>query len=55
MKKIKNKKNKKKNNGINLAVKIFLFPLFIFGLILRGYDRIFKKNEKKTKVVEVWH
>lgn len=55
MKKVKNKKHKKKSSVTNLAVKIFLFPLFFFGLILRGYDKIFKKNQKKNKIIEVWY
>ena len=55
MKKIYIKKDKKVNNIINLAIKIFLFPLFIFGLILRGYDKIFKKNKRRENIIDIWY
>ena len=55
MKKIHIKKNKKINNIINIAVKIFLFPLFFFGLILRYYDKIFKKNKRRENIIDIWY
>lgn len=42
---------------VNTLVKLFLFPLLIVGLILRLYDKIFKKNQKKKKRVlyDLWY
>ncbi|WP_410208296.1 hypothetical protein [Fusobacterium sp.] len=34
---------------VNTLVKLFLFPLFIVGMILRIYDRIFKKNNSRKR------
>lgn len=34
---------------VNVLVKVFLFPLFIVGMLLRFYDRIFKKNQRMKK------
>ena len=36
-------------------VKIFLFPLFIFGILLREYDRIFKKKKIKKRTEGLWY
>lgn len=43
------KKKKSQTFIINTAVKIFLFPLFIFGILLREYDRIFKKRKLRKE------
>ncbi|WP_172606946.1 hypothetical protein [Fusobacterium necrogenes] len=41
---------------INTLVKLFLFPLLIVGLLLRFYDNIFKKNQKKKRVsYNLWY
>lgn len=42
---------------VNTLVKLFLFPLLIVGLLLRGYDIIFKKNQKKKKRISynLWY
>lgn len=41
---------------INILVKLFLFPLFIVGLILRYYDKIFKKeHSRKRKNYNFWY
>ena len=56
MKKGYNKKEKKSHAFIiNTAVKIFLFPLFIFGILLREYDRIFKKSKIKKRTEGLWY
>ncbi|MDU1910395.1 hypothetical protein [Fusobacterium sp.] len=56
MKKKSNKKEKKSHTFIiNTAVKIFLFPLFIFGILLREYDRIFKKKKIKKRTEGLWY
>lgn len=56
MKKEYNKKEKKSHTFvINTAVKIFLFPLFIFGILLREYDRIFKKKKIKKRTEGLWY
>lgn len=55
MKKIHIKKDKRANKIINLAAKIFLFPLFFFGLILRCYDKIFKKNKRRENIIDIWY
>lgn len=34
---------------VNTIVKLFLFPLFIVGILLRVYDSIFKKIKKWKK------
>ncbi|MBR8702044.1 hypothetical protein IX317_002029 [Fusobacterium sp. DD29] len=36
---------------VNTLVKLFLFPLFIVGMLLRLYDKIFKKNQGKKRRV----
>lgn len=42
---------------VNTIVKLFLFPLFIVGILLRIYDSIFKKNQKMKKRVSynLWY
>ncbi|WP_349764231.1 hypothetical protein [Fusobacterium sp. SYSU M8D902] len=42
---------------VNTLVKLFLFPLLIVGLLLRLYDKIFKKDKKKKKRVlyNLWY
>lgn len=42
---------------LNTMVKAFLFPLLIVGFILRIYDKILKKEKKKTKRVSynLWY
>ncbi|MBM6821933.1 hypothetical protein [Fusobacterium mortiferum] len=42
---------------LNKLVKLFLFPLLIVGILLRTYDNIFKKNQKKKKRVSynLWY
>lgn len=42
---------------VNTIVKLFLFPLFIVGILLRVYDSIFKKNQKMKKRVSynLWY
>lgn len=56
MKKEYNKKEKKSRTFIiNTAVKIFLFPLFIFGILLREYDRVFKKKKIKKRTEGLWY
>ncbi|BBA51588.1 hypothetical protein [Fusobacterium varium] len=56
MKRKSNKKEKKSHIFIiNTAVKIFLFPLFIFGILLREYDRIFKKKKIKKRTEGLWY
>lgn len=42
---------------VNTLVKLFLFPLLIVGSLLRVYDSIFKKNQKKKKRVlyNLWY
>ena len=42
---------------VNRLVKLFLFPLLIVGLLLRAYDSIFKKEQKKKKRVSynLWY
>ncbi|QNM15663.1 MULTISPECIES: hypothetical protein [Fusobacterium] len=34
---------------VNTLVKLFLFPLFIVGMLLRFYDKIFKKNQGRKR------
>lgn len=50
-------KEKKLHWLVNTLVKLFLFPLFIVGLMLRAYDKIFKKDKKKKKRVSynLWY
>lgn len=56
MKKKSHKKEKKSRIFIiNTAAKIFLFPLFIFGILLREYDRIFKKKKIKKRTEGLWY
>ena len=56
MKKKSYKKEKKSQTFIiNTAVKIFLFPLFIFGILLREYDKIFKKKKIKKRTEGLWY
>ena len=55
MKKLYLKKHKKMATIINIAVKVFLFPLFFFGILLREYDRIFKKKKRHDKLIEIWY
>lgn len=45
------KRSKKIQWLVNTLVKLFLFPLFIVGLLLRTYDRIFKKEQKNKNRV----
>lgn len=42
---------------VNTIVKLFLFPLFIVGILLRVYDSILKKNQKMKKRVSynLWY
>lgn len=42
---------------VNVLVKVFLFPLFIVGMLLRFYDRILKKNQhmKKRAPYNFWY
>lgn len=49
------KKHKKTAKLISAAVKIFLFPLFFFGVLLREYDKIFKKNKQDNRTIDVWY
>lgn len=35
------------NKIVDIAAKIFLFPILIFGLILRMYDKKRKANKNK--------
>lgn len=55
MEKLYLKKHKKTASIINIAVKIFLFPLFFFGLLLREYDRIFKKKKRSDRTMNIWY
>lgn len=50
-------KEKKLHWLVNTLVKLFLFPLFIVGLMLRAYDKILKKDQKKKKRVSynLWY
>lgn len=42
--------------AINYLVKVFLFPLFIVGIILRYYDKLFKKEStRKRKTYNFWY
>lgn len=41
---------------VNFLVKLFLFPLFIVGIILRYYDKLFKKQKtRKRKNYSFWY
>lgn len=41
---------------VNTIVKLFLFPLFIVGILLRVYDSIFKKSKMKKRVsYNLWY
>ncbi len=52
-----NERKKRLQFLVNSLVKLFLFPLFIVGLMLRFYDTIFKKDQKKKKRVSynLWY
>lgn len=54
---MKKEREKKLQWFVNTLVKLFLFPLLIVGLILRAYDKLFKKNQKKKKRVlyNLWY
>ena len=40
------KKNSKKIDLVNALSKFFLFPLFIFGIIMKFYDKICRSINK---------
>lgn len=41
--------SKKGNHIIAIAARIYLFPLIIFGLVFRGFDKLFTKKKKGPK------
>lgn len=48
------KKQKFINDLVSFCIYVFLFPLFFSGYILRKYDKITNKSEKKEDKKENW-